>query len=40
MIHATDHPQASNLMRKAYRKLVATPEELQTIDMWEQENLA
>ena len=39
MLHATDHPQASNLMRKAYRKLVATPEELQTIDMWEHENL-
>ena len=40
MIHATDHPKAKELMMRAYRKLVATPEELITIDMWEQENLA
>ncbi len=39
MIHATDHPQAHALMMRAYRKLVATPEEIKTIDMWEQENL-
>ena len=39
MIHATDHPDARKLMTRAYQKLVATPEELETIDMWEEQNL-
>ncbi len=37
MIHATDHDEAPRLMYRAYKKLVATPQEQEQMDLWEQE---
>ena len=39
MIHATDHLEAPRLMYRAYKKLIATPQEQHQMDMWERQQL-
>ena len=39
MIHATDHLEAPRLMYRAYKKLIATPQEQEQMTLWELDQL-